>query len=92
MRNVIYITPSAHGTTIVTNYDAANTRVNDFLRAFDIWNCHGFLICNNGNNIKVQFECDKEFFDLSMTQCFKQAFRRLGVEVTYDGNAALKLE
>ena len=83
-RKVVFICRTGHNTTAVWNFDGPNVELNSFLHCFDIWGSRGHnMECSDGNHVKVFFECSREFFDMAMTDDFVQAFRRLGVEVTY---------
>ena len=86
-RKIIFVEPDhVHGTTMVINYDAENTALNDFLHLFDIWGSHGYLgICTDNKHHKVRFECSHNFYGLIVhSEDFQQAFKRLGVDISFN--------
>ena len=91
-RKKVYVIPSALGTTIVYDFDAGNARLVDFLTAFDVWGSNGhFHLTSDENNQYLKFECGKAFYKLALTEDFKNAFHRFGVEVTDDYEKVEKL-
>ena len=86
-RKYIHIYESVHNTTMVTSYDGSNSRLNEFLWIFDIWNCNGhWSLCSDDEHAKISFECSKEFYNLAKTEEFVNAFKRLGVKVLFDND------
>ena len=84
-RKYVHISRSAHDTTNVVSYDFANSRLNNFLWVFDVWDSSGhFSLCSDNKSKKISFECSSEFYDLASTDTFIQAFKRMGVEVLID--------
>ena len=84
-RKRVVISPSVHGTTLVVNYDAANSLLNAFLSAFDVWNGYGdFKLSGDHVHCEVWFEMDFDFYSLSKCDTLRKAIERFGVEVEHE--------
>lgn len=83
-RQLVRISPSAHGTAHVVNYAADNNSLNGFLSAFDIWGNNGeFKLSDDGKHSEVWFEMAMEFSEFSKTETMKRAWERFGVRVVF---------
>ena len=79
----VLVTKSPHGTTTVFNYNVNNQRVNEFLRAFDIWGSVGqFVSC--GEESYIAFECPKKFLSFAKTEMAQVAFDRMGSKLVVE--------
>lgn len=84
-RNIVYVYPSVHGTTNVINFAGKNNNVNTMLSYFDVWGSTGEFKWNTpGGEAEVHFECSADFMDLAHTESVQLAFKRMGVELTFD--------
>lgn len=91
-RNIVYAFPTPYGTVNVVNY-SGSSEVNSFLNKFDIWGSRGHQkLCSDENHSAFWFECSKNFFAMLHTKEFENAFKRMGVKLTFDGNDVMNIE
>lgn len=84
-RKFVYAFLGPHSSINVVNYDATNNHVNTFLSLFDIWGCGGVhKMSIDDNHQEVWFELNKSFLPILKRKDFKEAFRRMGVELVFD--------
>lgn len=81
-RTFVYVFQNCHGLTSVVNYDARNSKLNDFLSLFDAWNGHGERKLGIDKEESVWFECSKEFYTLVQTDTMRRAIEKFGVKLT----------
>ena len=83
-RECVLIFPSACNTTYVINYNPKNTRLNNFLSAFDIQNGKGKLkVSDDDRHVEIWFEMDSEFYTLSKCDTLRKAIEHFDVEVIH---------